>query len=147
MLHGVRLLIVIVVLLSATGCGRSKGPERKIVTPVKGIILVDAQIPATPVSIACQPIAGIDIENPTYSQCVSNEDGTFQLSTYETGDGVPAGEYALTFTWGQFNKIAMTYSGDKFKGKYDGVTKSPTRFTVIDGEPLDLGVINLSTGR
>ncbi|MFO0951873.1 MAG: hypothetical protein U0835_12120 [Isosphaeraceae bacterium] len=33
-----------------------------------------------------------------------SEDGTFQLTTYEAGDGAPAGEYTATLQWNKLVK-------------------------------------------
>ena len=136
---------LLVAIACVAGCSRSGDPSRKIVIPVKGIIIVDGQTPSSPVSIVCEPVGGVDVENPTVSQCVTNTDGSFALSTYESGDGVPPGEYVLLITWGKMNVISMSYGGDEFKGKYNTVPKSPKRFTVEDGDAVDLGVINLTT--
>jgi hypothetical protein len=77
---------------------------------------------------------------------LTDTEGTFSLSTYETGDGVPAGEYKLTFVWGQISLLNGQYSGDKFNGKYADAAKSEISLTIASGdETHDLGVIELTS--
>jgi hypothetical protein len=88
----------------------------------------------------------MDTENPTLSWCLTQSDGSFSLNTYEAGDGVPAGRYALTFFWGKWNAISNSYGGkDQLKDRYSKPEKSPTQFEVDGSAPVDLGTIELST--
>jgi hypothetical protein len=78
---------------------------------------------------------------------MTDANGLFTISTYETGDGVPAGQYQLTFVWGQINLMNSQYSGDKLNGKYSDPAKSEHTLTVTDSDdPHDLGVIELTPG-
>ena len=80
------------------------------------------------------------------SAALTDANGVFGLSTYESGDGVPPGQYQMTFVWGQINLMNSQYSGDKFNGKYADPAKSEHNLTVTDSdEPHDLGVIELSS--
>ncbi|QDU40357.1 hypothetical protein Mal4_47130 [Maioricimonas rarisocia] len=141
--HGLFLLVL---CLCCAGCGE-EGPYRKVTVPVTGQLLVDGKPPGTPVQITCHSLTGIDQEHPTFSKTVSGENGTFAISTYESGDGVPAGEYAVTFEWKTLNLVSMGYSGpDKLKGKYNDPDTSDVKFTITeDSEPIDLGTIELTT--
>lgn len=110
-----------------------------------GEVCVDGK-PAANLAVTCHDLAGMDRENPTLSSSCTGDDGKFRLSTYEQGDGVPEGEYVLTFMWGQMKLISMQYEGpDKLKGRYTTPEKSPCRFKVEKGKPVDLGRINLTT--
>lgn len=128
-----------------SSCGEEKGPPRKETYPVTGQVIVDGQ-PAENLAVKCHNLEGMDKEDPTVSSAFTDEEGKFELSTYESGDGVPPGEYVLTFFWGQRNMISMTYGGpDKLNGKYRDPEQSEFRITVENGEPTDLGRIELST--
>jgi len=95
--------------------------------------------------VACHDVKGIDTAAPTVSSAMTGPDGKFAISTYQSADGVPAGDYVLTFTWGTFNMISKSYGGpDKLKGRYADLQKSQHRFTVEPGKPTDLGRIELS---
>jgi hypothetical protein len=75
---------------------------------------------------------------------MSNPDGTFEISTYQQGDGVPNGEYVLTIVWGKLNLMTRTYGGpDKLKGAYSDPKTSKFTFKVSGG-PVDLGPLDLT---
>lgn len=113
-------------------------------TAVTGTVNVDGA-PAAFLRVAAVA-SGAPGQVPIESSALTSADGKFSLSTYESGDGVPAGTYKLTFAWGQINLMNGQYSGDKFNGKYSDPAKSDQVLTVTDsGEPHDLGVIELTT--
>ena len=91
----------------------------------------------------------MDQEHPTISSTLTGEDGKFEISTYKSGDGVPAGDYTLAFMWGKLNLIAGSYGGpDKLNGRYSDPKTSEFKFTVATGEDaaaIDLGTIELTT--
>ena len=133
-------------LLVLAGCSAEEKPFRKVVVPVKGRITVDGMAPSTPIKIDCHNTGAADKEHPSASSGLTGDNGEFALSTYETGDGVPEGEYALTYFWGQFNLVSMSYGGkDQLKRKYLKPDDSITKFTAKDGSPIDLGEIKLTT--
>ena len=137
------MLVTCVTLI--TGCGGDE-PFRKPTSPVKGKITVDGQAPGSGIQIACHPVAGLDTVHPTVTTGECNPDGTFVLSTYQSGDGIPAGDYILLFTWQEFNVMARSYSGkDKLNGRYDDAVKSPFKITVKEGAENDLGIVELKT--
>jgi hypothetical protein len=77
---------------------------------------------------------------------MTGPDGKFAISTYQSADGVPAGEYLLTFVWGRFDMISKSYGGpDKLNGRYADHQKSEHRVQVESGKPTDLGRIELTT--
>jgi hypothetical protein len=64
------------------------------VYPVTGQVLLGGK-PLARASLAFHPA---DQSMPTPLGSVE-ADGTFQLTTYEDGDGAPAGDYAITIEW------------------------------------------------
>lgn len=134
------------IILMSGGCRKGEKPYRKPVIPVSGKVTVDGQVPETPVQIACHPRSGMDPEHPTLSTCVTSPDGSFRVSTYETGDGVPEGEYDLTFVWKEFNMVSGRYQGkDRLNKRYEQPGKSGFHFKAEAGHPVDLGTIDLKT--
>jgi hypothetical protein len=136
--------ILLVVLLASTGCNNS-GPtplNPKAVVPVTGTIHIDGR-PAEKVGIKLWPNAGRDTENPTASQGMTGSDGKFAMTTYYQGDGVPVGEYRLTF-----RQVLNTYvkpARDELQGGYEEPSGSTHLLSVTaDVEAVDMGVINLS---
>ncbi len=133
-------------LAMLSSCAKEVDPNRKPTSPVTGQVTIDGKQPGSPVKVECHNLNGIDQSNPTVSGGLTKEDGTFSLSTYKTGDGVPAGKYVLTFTWGQWNYISNSYGGqDKLNGRYSDPETSEIRFEVDGEEPVDLGTIALTT--
>ncbi len=126
------------------GCAK-EGPPRKKTSKVTGVLTVDGQPPNAPLQIQCHDLAGMDAAMPTLSQAVSQPDGKFEISTYQSGDGIPVGEYVLTVTWQEFNAISMSYGGpDKLNKRYSDPKQSTLKFSVVD-KPVDLGEIKLTT--
>jgi hypothetical protein len=139
-----RLAVPVIFCLFICSCG-GDDQSRKETFAVQGEVFVDGQ-PAEQVAIRCIDVAGIDKEAPTTSAAFTDEDGKFEISTYESADGVPEGEYVLTFEWGQWNAVSGAYGGpDKLKNRYKDPRKSQTRFKVEKGKPTDLGRIELSS--
>jgi hypothetical protein len=144
--HKGLLFVPVCVALLSAGCREEVKTFRKVVVPVKGRITVDGKSPSSPVKIDCHFLGTPDMEHPTASSSVTVADGVFELSTYEGGDGVPVGEYALTYFWGDFNLISMSYGGkDRLNKRYSKPADSITKFTAEEGKPIDLGVIDLKT--
>ncbi|HUG93351.1 MAG TPA: hypothetical protein VML55_21100 [Planctomycetaceae bacterium] len=129
------------------GCGGPGGPHRKETFPVVGQVVVDGQPPASPVKVRLHDLQGMGGEHPTVSHAMTGDDGRFEISTYESGDGAPAGDYVLTFEWGRMNLMSMQYGGpDKLGGRYADPQKSKIRFSVTpDDGAVDLGRIELTT--
>ncbi|GAB5440577.1 MAG: hypothetical protein Fues2KO_09260 [Fuerstiella sp.] len=146
-LRKIGCVLLLTGMVVASGCSEEK-PFRKETSKVTGQVLVDGvPVPATePLKIDCHNVAGIDQKHPTVSSALTGVDGKFEISTYETGDGLPAGDYVLTFMWGKMNLIAGSYGGpDKLKDRYSDPEKSEVKLTVKAGEPVELGKIELST--
>ena len=130
---------------ACAGCGNSTlGPPRKETFPVVGKVVVDGQ-PAAFLAVNCARVSEIDKQNAAECQCLTEGDGTFKIATYVSGDGVPEGDYVLTFQWGQVNGFTGSYDGDKLNGRYRDPDKSTVKFTVTKGKPTDLGEIKLTT--
>lgn len=131
-------------LTGLEACSRTD-PNRKETYPVTGSVYVDEK-PAGAVQVTLHDQAGVDVNNPTFSMTFTQADGSFALSTYEEGDGVPAGEYTITFQWRDLNPLNLQYSGpDKLGNKYSDPQTTPFRVKVEPGKPVDLGRIELST--
>jgi hypothetical protein len=137
------LLMTVTVAGFFAGCGQSD-QDRLPTFPVVGKVLVDGE-PVEMLAIRCVRLSEADKDHPTQSQCFTTADGTFTISTYESGDGVPEGEYVLTFQWGEWNMFSHSYGGDKLDGRYNDPAKSEIKFEVIPGEPTDLKTIELTT--
>jgi hypothetical protein len=85
------------------GCGK-KQPDRVAVAPVSGSINFEGKS-APGALIVLHPKSGGTSTAPRPRAQVES-DGTFRFSTYDSGDGVPPGEYVATITWYQLTKDA-----------------------------------------
>ena len=86
------------------------------------------------------------VNQPTFSTANTDAEGKFKVSTYESGDGIPEGTYAVTFMWGQVNLMTMSYGGpDKLNDRYSDPETSTFKVTVKRGEPANMGKLLLTT--
>jgi hypothetical protein len=109
---------------------------------VTGKITVDGK-PVAHLRVFAKAKDAGDSKYPILPQAATREDGSFQLYSYEPGDGVPSGEYTLTFTWQELE--GFVYGGpDKLNGRYADPAKSTSKVTVVKS-PVDLGTIPLTT--
>lgn len=139
------LFSIATILIFTLGCGGEQ-PFRKSTSPATGKITVDGKPPGSGIQIQCHPAAGLDAEHPTISSTECDAEGNFAISTYTAGDGLPAGEYTLTFTWQEFNVISRSYAGeDKLNGRYSDPATSQIKLSVKEGEKNDMGTIELTT--
>ncbi|MBX3442088.1 MAG: hypothetical protein KF774_06755 [Planctomyces sp.] len=143
--HPLVVLALALPLVVASSCTKEQ-PFRKPTTKVVGKVTVDGAAPDPAVQVECVAVGGMDASHPTFSRSDTREDGSFEISTYETGDGVPPGEYVLTFLQQPFNVMSRNYGADKFKGRYADAKKSEHKFTVAEGDPpVDLGTFDLKS--
>jgi hypothetical protein len=87
-----RTALVALALLAAA-CGGPDGPRPY---PVRGVLRVNGE-PAGGALVAfyCTTPFGKTI----VPSAVTDEDGSFNLTTYKPRDGAPAGDYEVTVTW------------------------------------------------
>ncbi len=85
--------ICLVLLLPALGCG-SRHPERAKVYPARGEVLFNGK-PATGAVVRLHAPEGASI----LALGTVLTDGSFALTTYESGDGAPAGRYRVSVSW------------------------------------------------
>ncbi len=126
-------------------CSCSGEPEREPTYPVQGVVSVDGT-PAAGLQVTCHAVEGMGTDAGRVCSGMTLEEGEFEINTFTLGDGVPEGDYVATFMWGKTNYATMTYGGpDKLKKRYSDPQESQVKFTVKDGEPTDLGTIELTT--
>src|SRR5687767_10889460 len=84
--------------LAGAGCGPSD-PGLKPVYPVQGSLFVKGK-PAKGAVVMFHPLP-LETGRPTAlrSRGTVGDDGSFRLTTYNTDDGAPAGEYVVTVYW------------------------------------------------
>lgn len=92
-LWGSSVAVLSLLVLVLTGCSDG-GPARLKVHPVSGRITLDSQ-PLPNAMIVLHPK---DKSNPKHisSRAQTDAQGNFKVSTYDQGDGAPAGDYVVT---------------------------------------------------
>jgi hypothetical protein len=139
------IVALLIGVLTHAGCqDEPRGGPRVITVPITGKVLVDGK-PQAQVQVQAQPVSG---STPTHTtpSAFTDAEGNFAIQTYEAGDGAPAGEYKLTFRWGQISLMSGRYEGDKLKGKYANPARSEHSVSVSESdEPINLGTIKLTT--
>ncbi len=142
--HFQRLFSVAILVAITVGCS-PQGPPRTPTFPITGQVYVDGQ-PAAELAVFFTNANGVDKEQPTFSTANTDAEGKFEVSTYESGDGIPEGTYAVTFMWGQVNLMTMSYGGpDKLNDRYSNPETSTFKVTVKRGEPANMGKLLLTT--
>ncbi|MCA9005909.1 MAG: hypothetical protein KDA70_11625 [Planctomycetaceae bacterium] len=137
----VKELIVLCAIFTIFGCGNSepKGGPRAKTVPLTGTVLVDGK-PEEGVTVSCHPVNG-GVNNRVLSG-TTDASGKVFISTYVSGDGVPPGEYTLTFKWVEKGPGSEK---DLLKGRYTNPEKSEHKVTATEGQAADLNEINLKT--
>ena len=138
-----RVLRVFVVSLALSLCGCIAEDGRVPVYPVSGSVQHGGR-PAEGAIVSFHPL---DASAPSPLQPSGKVDaaGNFQLTSYESGDGAPAGKYAVTILWPAPPKSpidAPDAGPDRLNGRYLDPRKSPWQVEVIEGsnalEPFEL---------
>ena len=140
-------LSFLVFMVGLSGCGGGSDPNKGInVKPtvhVTGKVLVDGVPPETPIAVKAHQVVKTDETQPL-STGGTGKDGVFELNTYNKGDGVPPGEYKLTFLWGKLSMRGGMQGEDLLGGQYVRPDKSEFTIKVTESEGvLDLGVFEL----
>ena len=86
--------LLVACALVSFGCG---GPKRKPVFATEGKVLLANGSPAVNVTVFLHPPSSEP--DPVRPLGVTDETGSFRLTTYEANDGAPAGDYVITLMY------------------------------------------------
>ena len=87
-------LLGVGMLLLVSGCGGKGGDAEVAVVPAKGRLTLKGQ-PGANLSLTLVPGGQGSTIRP---QAVTGADGSFEVTTYKTGDGGPEGQYKVVVT-------------------------------------------------
>jgi hypothetical protein len=130
-IHGLRIIALGALLLPAAGCGSSHDCDRLPVFPTKGTVKLEGTSPKGAL-IVFHPKAGklsASDGNTIRPHGTVRSDGTFELTSYETNDGAPAGEYLVTL---ELRKVVKYPNGNAGPGP----NLVPKKYTKSDATPL-----------
>lgn len=133
-----RLLLLLTLSAAFVGCGEAK-KKLPVRFPVSGSVTYNGQPPkgaTVQLEPTTPPADGVRVPKPG---ATVQADGSFKISSYETADGAPPGEYSILIWWD--NDGSGGPSGDDvFQGRYRNMPVS--KVTVSSGEnaipPLQL---------
>jgi len=144
-LHGTALAFLALLIVSCTKQESALPAAPRSTSPATGQVLVDGQ-PAPKLLVTCHDNRGTDIPNAPRPVGLTGEDGKIEFSTWQKADGIPAGEYVLTFTWREWDPYWNRFHGtDRLKDRYADPATSTVKLSVKKDAPTELGTIELST--
>lgn len=123
--------ILVALTTAAAGCGASQDPSRLPVFPAKGTVSLEGKSPKGawivlhPKTATSHSADGKTIR----PHGTIRNDGTYELTSYETNDGAPAGEYAVTL---ELRKVIKYPNGNT--GPSPNLV--PKKYTKPDTSPL-----------
>jgi len=118
-------------LLGAAGFGCG-GDWKAETHPVSGRVIINGKAPQGAVVTLHAVGEKVDKRN-SRPWGIVQDDGTFTLSTYERGDGAPAGEYDVTIKWPEDVTDLSKAMTDRLGGRYSQPEQSQWRVTVQEG--------------
>ena len=127
-----RVLIALLALsLLPAGCKKDDGRLKSY--PVHGKVTVDGA-PTKRVYVFLNPA-----QQPTthgiYPNAITDDNGEYWVSTYDSEDGAPLGEYKVTAKWPKGEGLNVNSdSPDRLKGRYSDVNKPLLTFTVKEAK-------------
>lgn len=117
-------------VLPLAGCGK---PARMKVYPVRGQLLYQGQAAAGAELQLHGDSPELQAAAAPYPKATVLEDGSFTVSSYEPGDGAPAGDYHVTIVWHRSDDADpenREAAPDVLQGKYSSPETSPLTIQV-----------------
>ncbi len=132
-------LVLAIVCLGVSGCAGNRKPPA---IPVKGKVMYRKTTPPVGALVVFHP-ASVDREKEIGGKPFGKvgEDGSFTLTTYQEGDGAPAGDYNVTIDWRSKTKESKFAFGEGGGGgvsmlnpRYSDPSKPAFKVSVKQGE-------------
>ena len=128
-----RVLAAALALLPAAGCG--PGEIEIPCQPVSGYVLMNDR-PIAEATVVFHPTGATEQPGPK-PIAYTDEDGYFELTTIKTGDGAPAGTYAITIELRDLRQAGEETVRDGpslLPERYSKPDSSGFSYTVIEGD-------------
>jgi hypothetical protein len=116
-------------------CSCGKRETRTPVFPVQGKVLFEGK-PLAHAFLVFHPVNGFGV-NVSRPIANAEDDGSFAPSTYDAGDGAPAGEYTVTVEWRRPpSNDQVTPSENLLPARYSKPASTPFKVLVVAGENI-----------
>jgi hypothetical protein len=126
-------IIPVALLATFVGCGSRPIPGLVETYPVKGKLSFQGKPPVGAIVVLHPKKDG---DRPVRPKGYVQEDGTFELTSFKSGDGAPAGEYVLTAQWSKLETKPNGYAGpgpNLLPKDYADSKKSPVVIRIAEG--------------
>ncbi len=138
--------VFLIIVCFFVGCHRSEYPKETY--PVSGLIQTSDGTPASDVRVTLHSSKVLSDGDPFRPSGMSGDDGRFQLSTYETKDGAPEGEYMITFRWTEKRKTPLDpIPKDKLQNRFALPTDKSLTCKIIQADSQDLGTFEIDKSK
>jgi hypothetical protein len=114
---GIRYALILLAASVPVGCRKPPRADRLPTYPVTGRVLVVGQ-PAAGAEVQLWAVDGGLKVAGLCPHAIVGDDGRFHLTTYNTGDGAPEGEYGVTLRWPLPPPPGREQGPDRFQGRY-----------------------------
>lgn len=143
----IALLLCCGVVTTGCGGGSQTADWQLPVEPAEGDLTVKG-VAAEDVFITFHPVTKPSgTANPILPRAQTDSEGHFQVTTYTTGDGAPAGKYRLSFSWqgpiGEMSQDEHEELPERLNRKYLKPETSGYEVTITEG-PNQLPAIELN---
>jgi len=132
----IRLILVGLTAVSLTGCHEHLPDPPPQIFPVSGKVL-RAGKPMDGAYVKLLSVAPAPGQERWVPSATTDAEGNFVLSTYNSGDGAPPGDYVATVLWPEIfkDKFGDPMEGkDRLGGRYATPQRSPLKVTVEEGD-------------
>lgn len=122
------------VLIVSWGCQKAPEHTGPKVYPARGQVSYRGK-PESGIHVILHPLP-LQQREPFLPSGITDEAGNFQVSTFSSGDGAPAGNYAVTFTWPKQSPGAddSEAAEDRLSGRMTNAQASTWKVDVKEGE-------------
>lgn len=130
-------ILMTILIVALAGCSSAPGTQLDKVPchPASGKLFIGGKA-AKGASIIFVPKNEPQDSKTPRPRATVGDDGAFQLSTFDNGDGAPPGEYGLIIYW------PGNEQDDQLNGRYGSPEKTGQKLKIVEG-PNDLGAIKL----
>jgi hypothetical protein len=142
--RGIHIATAAALLALSAGCGGSPSatPPTAKVTPAEGRVLWNGQPLAGAFLVFC-PESVAPGGKPLSARAQTDKQGHYKITTFAAGDGLPAGQYAVTVEYHPVSPGGEAPGGNVLPAKYASLASTDLHVTVAQGGPAVLPTLEL----